>query len=149
MLDWEMLRSPDTFTAIHQICLIISKFVSMTLKRGLRICSFSSVWLCLIIKVLAIWVKFLELSGYCTVINYAFTFYLTNIFGYLSVMDQLDLIKHNIPHFKSQYEILAFRSHSKTMYNMSTTTILPITAGTFYSFNYFGHVIYVPHTNMY
>ena len=36
---------------------------------------------CLIVKVLATRAKFLESSGYCTVINYAFTFRTTNIFG--------------------------------------------------------------------
>ena len=53
---------------------------STTLHNGQVACSKAS-WPCLIIKVLAIWANFLEPSGYCIVINCAFMFCTTNVFG--------------------------------------------------------------------
>ena len=61
-------------SAIHQVCLY-------GLEHNLGIHDFRPTWPCQIVKVLATWVKFLESSSYCTVINCAFIFHTTNIFG--------------------------------------------------------------------
>ena len=58
----------------HQICL-------NSLEHSRRTHDFQLIWLCLIIKVLVTQVKFHKSVGYCTVINCAFTFYTTNVFG--------------------------------------------------------------------
>ena len=51
------------------------------LEHSLKIHSFRPTSPCLIIEVLATWVKFLERSAYCIVINCTFTFHTTNVFG--------------------------------------------------------------------
>ena len=66
----KMPSLPDTLQVL------LTWFASLT-----RIHGFRPTWPCLIIKVLATWVKFLEQSGYCTVINFAFTFHSTNDFS--------------------------------------------------------------------
>ena len=48
------------------------------LEHSLRIHGFRPTWSCLMIKVFATQAKFLELSGYCTVIT--FTFHTANVF---------------------------------------------------------------------
>ena len=63
-------------------------------EHSLRIHAFWPSWHCLIIKVFATRVKFLEPSDYCTMINCAFIFYTTNVFGcYFGIIAQLELIK--------------------------------------------------------
>ena len=59
-----------------------------------ELCNSELAWYSLIVKVVVTCVKFLEPSGYCTVINYAFTFCATNIFGYFHcIMAQFEHIK--------------------------------------------------------
>ena len=68
------------------------------LEHGFGILGFRSTWPCLVVEVLVIRVKFLEPSGYCTVINCTFTFGPTNIFDYISgIMTQFKLMKHKFP----------------------------------------------------
>ena len=50
--------------------LILSKCYSLD---SLEIYSFRSTWPCLVFKVLATWVKFLELFSYCSLINFCAT----------------------------------------------------------------------------
>ena len=71
-LNGKMLSLPGT----HRVYLC-------NLGHGFGIYTFRSPRPCLIIEVLENWAKFLELSGYCSVINYAFSFHKTNDFGCL------------------------------------------------------------------
>ena len=61
---------------------------------GLRIYGFRPNEPCLIDEAFATWSKFLEPAGYCTVINLAFIFRTTKVFGYIrGFLVQLELIK--------------------------------------------------------
>ena len=83
-----MLSSPDTLSATHQISFF-------GLEHGLGIHVFRPTWSCLIVKVFAALVKFLEPSSYCTIIKWVFTFHSTNGFGcFYCIMAQFKLIKH-------------------------------------------------------
>ena len=63
--------------------------------HSLGIRGFRPIGPCIIIKILAAWVKFLESPDYCTVINWIFTFHTPNAFGcFFSVMAQFTLVKH-------------------------------------------------------
>ena len=62
--------------ATRQICLY-------DLEHGRGIYAFRPIGLWLIVKVLAIWLKFLQPSSYCFVINCAFTFHTTTLGGVL------------------------------------------------------------------
>ena len=65
------------------------------LKPSLGICGCKPTWPCLIAKVFATQLKFLNPSGYCTVINCIFIFCTTNVFScFSSVMAHLELVKH-------------------------------------------------------
>ena len=82
----ELKVSPDTLQVL------LAGFTLMDLST---IQGFNPTWSSLIEEVLVTWVKFLESSGYCTVINYTFNFSMTNIFGYSEgAMTQIRLIKH-------------------------------------------------------
>ena len=52
----------------------------LSLWLGTQPWFFNPTWTYLIVKVLSTWVKFLETSGYCTAINWIFTFYTTDVF---------------------------------------------------------------------
>ena len=76
------------------IWVLLARFTSMVCN-SLKIYGFRPTWSCLIIKVLTTQTKFLEQSGYCTVINYTFNFQ-TNVFDcFCRVMTQFKLVKHN------------------------------------------------------
>ena len=78
-------------------------------------------WPCLIIKVLATQTKFLEPSGYCTVINYDFTFHTTNSFGsFRDVMAKFEFVKDSQIrlHFTFIYVVLN-HTWSEAMHNIS------------------------------
>ena len=64
-----------SLSATHQICL-------SSMEYWFRIDGFRTNWCCLIVEVLATQPKFLEWSGYCTVINCVFTFHATNVLGW-------------------------------------------------------------------
>ena len=65
------------------------------LKHILRIHSLRPTCPCLVVKLLATWVKFVEPSGYCTVINCTLTFHSMKFFGcFHSIMALFELIKH-------------------------------------------------------
>ena len=119
------------------------------LEHGLRINTLRSTWPCLIIKVLAAWVKFLKPSGYCVVINCTFTFSTTNVFTCCpGVIAQFKLVN-----ISSQIRICctfinaAFKSHidwSNTQdVSAITTTLLPTIMSTLHCLNCFGHMIFV------
>ena len=58
---------------------LFTRFFFHSLKDGFRIHPLRHTWPCMIVNILATQVaKFLELSGYCTVIKYAFIFYSKN-----------------------------------------------------------------------
>ena len=65
------------------------------LKHCLRFRNFSPISPNRIVEVLASREKFLEASGYRTVINGAFPFHTTNSFGYFrGIMTQIELVRH-------------------------------------------------------
>ena len=68
------------------------------LKHGLGIHGFKSTWHSLIDKVLTTWTKFLEPSGYCSVINCVFIFDTINVFCcFGGVIAHFQLIKYKLP----------------------------------------------------
>ena len=71
-LESEMMSSPDA------LCTLLIRFASMAWTTASE-SSFRPTWLCLIITILATQPKFLEPCGYCTVINYTFSFHVTNL----------------------------------------------------------------------
>ena len=103
----------------HQIC-------HTDLEHSLRIYSFRRTENCLIVKILATQAKFLESSGYCTVIKCAFIFSTIDIFDYTFI-----------------FVVFKSRTGWSNAQRVSTpiTTILPTTAG---GFNGFGQGIYAP-----
>ena len=67
------------------------------LEHSHRIRGFRLIWPCLIVKVHATWAKFLEPSGYCTVINSTFDFHTKNVFDcFCNVMARLEPLKHRL-----------------------------------------------------
>ena len=64
----------------------------------LRTHAFRPNWHYLIIEVLTTQAKFFQSYGYCNVINWAFTFYSTNVFGcFCGVIALFKLVKHKFP----------------------------------------------------
>ena len=61
------------------------------LKHVLRIHCFRLTWLCLIVEFLATWAKFLQLSAYCTLVNYALSFHTVDVWA------QFIFVKHKFP----------------------------------------------------
>ena len=88
-------------------------------------------WSCQIVEVFATRTKFLEPSGYCIVINCAFTFSRTKCLWLL-------------PQRYSQ-----FWTRDAHHVSAPSITILPITEGILHSLNCFGHMIYTSKTNTY
>ena len=80
-----------SLNATHHICLY-------GLEHGLGTYGFRSTWPCLIIEVLGTQVRFLEPSGYLTVIKCTFTFCTTNFFGWFyCFIAQFKLVQHKFP----------------------------------------------------
>ena len=77
----EMLSSPDTL-------IVLLTGLASILEHSFGIHGFKSNWLCLIVKDLETWSKFLEPSGCRTVINYTFTFRRTTnvLVGFCDIM---------------------------------------------------------------
>ena len=89
ILDWD--------AKLTWYSLSVSHWLDYGLEHGLGIYGFRSTWPCLIIKVLATWVKLLEPSSLFSVINCIFTFCTTNVFDCLcNIMAQFKLIKHKL-----------------------------------------------------
>ena len=85
-LDWEMLSLLNAFWRL------LTGFASLAWSTALE--STILGWPCLIIGVLATRAKFLQLSGYYTVIKHTFTFCTRNIFDSLcGVMARFKLVK--------------------------------------------------------
>ena len=72
------------------------RICNYVLDHSFRIHTFSPISSCLIVEIVAIQAKFLEQSGYCTVISVTFTFQnTTNGFGcFHGIMAQFKLVKH-------------------------------------------------------
>ena len=69
-------------------------------EHGLGIHSFRLTWPGLIIKVLTTRSKFLQPSGYCTVINSSVTFNIINVFVcFWDVITQFAFVKHKFPNY--------------------------------------------------
>ena len=87
---WDAEFTWYSLSATHQIHFYC-------LEHSLKIDIFGPILLCQIDKILAACTKFLQPSDYCTVINCAFTFCLTNIFGYFrNVTGQFKFIKYKL-----------------------------------------------------
>ena len=79
-----MPTSPDTLR------MVLSGFASITWNTASE-----STTSGLLIEVLATWAKFLQPFGYCTRINFNFTFCTNNVFRFFCVVvDQFQLIKY-------------------------------------------------------
>ena len=90
------------------------------------------IWL--IVEILATQRKSLEPSDYCTAINCAFTFLISNVFGcFCSISFQVRL---------------QLSSHTQRI-SAPTTTILPTIVGTLHGLNFFVHLIYIQQTSTY
>ena len=125
-------------------------------EHGLRIYAFRPIWPCLIIEILATWVKFLEPFSYCTIINCTFTYCTADVFGcFCDFMAQFKLVKHISSPIRLHctFISMAFKSHiewSNAQYiSTLTTIILPSTAGNYHSLNCFTHMICMPQTSTY
>ena len=106
--------------------------------------SFKPDWPCLIVEVLAIWVKFLEPSNH--------SFYLTNIFDcFHSVMAPVQTCKV-CKFLCCSFICAAFKSYTEwsNAQHVSTpsTMILLITVGTLQRLKCFGHLVYVLQTRI-
>ena len=116
-LDCDIPNSPYTFQVL------LTGIASMALS------AFRPTWPCLIVKVLAAWAKFLEQSGYCTVIftfcttNFFFTFCKTNFFffggGFNDIIVQFKL---KVPKLDYMFICTAFKLQSKAMQKGVDTT---------------------------
>ena len=115
-------RFPKLF---HSLSLSLS-----LLEHGHRIRSFRLTWLCLIVEVLATRAKFLQSSGYCTVISFAVDFRTTNVFLVASsgVIALFKLIKLKFPSSTKLHIHLSLSNHNrnewKKMHNMSVHKLL-------------------------
>ena len=90
-LDCKLPSSPDTLRVL------LTKFTSMTLSMASGP-SFRPIRPCPIVQVLIILAKFIEPSGYCSVINCTFTSGAPNLLGcFHSVMFLFELAKHKFP----------------------------------------------------
>ena len=118
-----------------------------TCQIFLGIHSFKPTQTCLIIKVLATQPQFLELFGYCTVINCTFIFHKTNVFScFHGVMALLELNNFTCSSvWLSNYTAWSNAQHVST----PVTTIQLTTTSTFHGLNCFSHIIYVLQTSTY
>ena len=80
--------------------------------------SFRPTWSYLFFQVLATWVKFLAPSSYYIVINFAFAFCTTNIFGCF-IMAQFELRKHKFPNISYSFVWLSNPTYRAAMYIVS------------------------------
>ena len=107
-----MLSSPDTLSTTNWIC-----FSGLEYSHGIH--GVRPAWPSLIIKVLAFRVKFFELSGYCTLIDYAFTFCTRNVFvRFHNIMAQFKWIKQKFPYVAHSSVQLSNHTRSEVMHNV-------------------------------
>ena len=117
------------------------------LEHGFGIHTFGPTLPCLIIKVLATQLKFIEPCSYCS--NCMFTFCTTNVFDcFWGIMAQLKLIKHKF----MNYTILLFnlcsfqithRVNQYTIYQQPNSHNITKNSG-YLPLNDFSHTIYTP-----
>ena len=89
MLDCEILM-PDNLSVTHWICLYSSEY-KLTIHGLMPISP------CLIVEVLTTWGKFIQPSGYNTLIYCAFTLYKTDVFDcFCDIIAQFLLVKHKL-----------------------------------------------------
>ena len=86
--NYEMLNSPDTLR------ILLAGFAFITWSMASKCIVLGHPDLYLIIDIVANRAKFLQTSGYCTVVNYAFTFCKMNISDFLhGVIAHFELVK--------------------------------------------------------
>ena len=108
--QWDAELSWYSLSVIIWICLF-------SLEHSLRICNFRPPWPCLIVKVLATSVKFLQAPGSNTVVNWTFNFGTTNIFsGFHSLMAKFELKLDSVACSSVQ---LSNQNQSEAIHNMS------------------------------
>ena len=91
---WQTTLVCKVLKSFHILRMLNRHICRYSLGHGLGINGFRRTWSCLI-KFLATLAKFLEPSGYCTGIKYAFTFSTINVYGcFRDVMAQFKLIKN-------------------------------------------------------
>ena len=128
-----MQHLPDT------LWMLLARFDSMTWNTAFG-SSFILSWPCLIIKVLATWMKFLKLSGYCTLVNCVFTICTTNVFGFFHcVIALFELVKHKFSNYiHCTFICVSFKSHTDwcnaQCVSAPTTKILQTTVSTYNCF---------------
>ena len=98
--------------------------------------------------------KFLQSSSYSNVINCTFTFCTSNFFGcFHGIIAHFELVKYKFRMRLHHTLILAsFKSYAECdneCVSTSTTTMLPIIAGTFHSLTCFSHLIYASQSCIY
>ena len=111
----EMPISPDI------IKVLVAGFVNYCSEIDVKIHVFRPTWSCLIVQILAIRTKFLELSGYCTVINSLFTFLLTNpLCCFHSVTALYEAVKYvpELVYDARSFARLSYPTRSKATHNM-------------------------------
>ena len=135
---------------MHSRCILqpLTRFAYRVCSMALEY-SFTSIWPCLIVKVLVTRKEYLQTSG--TVTSCAFLFNSANVFScFCDIMNQFELVAKL--RFTSVY--VAFKSHTESSHTQRvrapTTTILPITASIYHGLNYFWiYMIYAPQTSDY
>ena len=140
----------------YWFCLIISKCYQIwfsVLKHGSGIYGLKPIWVCLIIEILVTWGKFLQLSGYCTIINFSFPFHTTHIYGgFCSVAAKFKLL-NKISQFRCMFILVDFKSNTEwsnaQCVSGPSSTILPPTTNSFHSLNCFSPMINAQLTSTY
>ena len=147
----------ESMTILNAYTKTVWKFIVCTSylygsKCSLGIHAFRLTWLCLIVKLLATWAKFLEPSGYCAVINC--TPFAQQIFLVASVKLWPGLNSWSSSLIRLYYTFICavFKSHMEwnnaRCINAPTTVIQPSTEGTYHSLNCFSHVIYMTQSSI-
>ena len=138
-LDCEMLSSPDTLQVL------LGGFTSNGLEHSLVSCAFRPTWPCLIVEAFTTRAKFLQPSGYCTMINYIFNLFSQQMFLVASVALEPGSNSLNMFPDKRMSHVhpCSFQSiHGRNRCTFQRTkyhdTINP---------SCFGHVIYLPQTS--
>ena len=138
----DAVESWYSLTANSQIC-------PNGLKPYPGIYNFLPTWPCAIVKFPVTQAKFLEQSGYCPLINCALTFRTINILVDSVSLRSISNSGSISSWIRRHYTFICatYKKHTKwsnaQQVNTPTTTILPITTGTCYGLNCFGHMIYV------
>ena len=121
-------------TFILLVCLL-PRFISMACSTALE-----PMLLNLPNLVFATWPKFLEPSGSCTLINYVFTFFKINVFGFICCTVTISNSKHTNSWVRHSSVHFSNHTQNEAMHNMSVHQLPQYYQGqyvTFYSLNSF------------